>query len=78
MNMIFMNRHLKPKTMLKKRLHLRRFLTCSTNNFITTTFETLANYFANFWMTASRSFIIELTEIRFFLLRLVAFKGVAL
>ena len=77
MNMTFMNRYLKPVTMLKNKLHLRCFLASSTNFFITTAFETLVNYFANFWMTASRSFVIELIEIKFFLLRLFAFKGVA-
>ena len=44
-------------TMLKKRL--RCFLASFVNFYIATAFETLANYFTNFWMTASGSFIIE-------------------
>ena len=43
--------------MLKKRL--RCFLASLVNFYIATAFETLANYFINFWMTASGSFIIE-------------------
>ena len=35
--------------------------------YITTAFKTLANYSSNFWMTARRTFIIELIETRFFL-----------
>ena len=77
MNMIFMNRYLKPVTMFKKRLHLKCFLASPANFYITTDFETLANYFANFWMTASRSFIIELIKTRFFLLLLFSFNAAA-
>ena len=69
MSMIFMNRYWKqrrPVTMLKKRLHLRCFLASSVNFYITTAFETFCELFNNFWMTVSRSFIIET---RLFLLR---------
>ena len=34
-----------------------------------TAFETLANHSSNFWLTASRSFIIELIETKVFLLQ---------
>ena len=43
--------------MLKKRL--RYFLASFVNFYIATAFETLANYFTDFWMTASGSFITE-------------------
>ena len=56
--------------MLKKRLHPRCFLASFVVNFhITTAFETLANYSSNSWLTASRSFIIELIETKVFLLQ---------
>ena len=74
---IGIRKQLRPVTMLKKRLHLTCFLASSANFYITTAFETLANYFTNFWMSASRSFILELIETRFFLLQLSAFNGVA-
>ena len=56
--------------MLKKRLHLSCFMASFVNFYITTAFKTLANYSSNFWMIAPRTFIIELIETRFFLLRL--------
>ena len=61
-------KQLRPVTMLKKRLLLRCFLASFVNFYITTAFETY--YSSNFWMTASRSFIIELIETKFFLLQL--------
>ena len=44
--------------MLKKRLYLRRFLTSFVNFYITTAFESFANYSSNFWLTASRFFLL--------------------
>ena len=51
MNMIFVNsywKQLRPVTILKERLYLRRFLASFVNFYMATAFETLANYFTNF------------------------------
>ena len=56
-----MNRDLKPVTVLKKRLYLRRFLASFVNFYIKRLLRLFANYYLNFWMTASRLFTIETT-----------------
>ena len=58
-NMIFMNRYLKPVTMLKKRFHLRCFLANFVSFYETSALRLFANYYLNFSMNASRLFTIE-------------------
>ena len=41
-------KQLRPVTILKERLYLRRFLASFVNFYMATAFETLANYFTNF------------------------------
>ena len=54
------SKQLRSVNMLKRRLYLRRFL-ASFVNFETYFENNFANYSTNFWMTVSKSFIIEPT-----------------
>ena len=57
-----LSKQLRPVTMLKNSLYLRCFLASFVNFYITIALRLFVNCSSNFWMTASRFFLLRLFE----------------